>query len=76
MQNDRYVYSSHLTNDIVLYIGAVAITHFILIGSLVFGLLSLLTAILASFHKKHVLVTATVALECASGRQFISIIVT
>ena len=47
--------------------GVLTITHSILIGSLTFGMLALFSAVLASFHKKHVFVTATVALEISSG---------
>lgn len=48
-------------------LGAVEIPRSILIGSVVFGLASLLISLLASLHKKHVLVTAVVALEIASA---------
>ena len=50
-----------------IFLGVLKITHSILIGSLTYGLLALFSAVFASFHKKHVLVTATVALELSSG---------
>ena len=61
------------TDRAIIYLGVIKITHSILIGSLTFGFLALLTSLFASFHKTSVLVTATVALEITSGKALTSI---
>ena len=63
----RFLLPNYLSSLVLIFLGVLKITHSILIGSLTYGLLALFSAVFASFHKKHVLVTATVALELSSG---------
>ena len=57
-----------MSHSFQYFLDIVQITWSILVGSMVFGLLALLAAVLASFHKKHVLVTAVVATENTAGK--------
>ncbi|XP_065061162.1 lens fiber membrane intrinsic protein-like isoform X2 [Rhopilema esculentum] len=49
------------------HLGTIEIVYGLLIESLLLGLMSLLASFLASFHKKHILVTTVVAMEITSA---------